>query len=614
MKYCTNCGNPLEESAAFCPSCGHQVAKPIETVTEAAAEEVKEAAAETAAAAEEAVSEGAAETAAAAEEAVSEAAEEVKEAAAPIAGPAVREAAPAEEPKKKKKGLKPIAIIAIVLAALAAIAGVLWGTGVLRKLIPDSRVKLGLAEKALIDKGVDEYFEKAKQLTDEAIKYDFNITAAIESEEAGLFSEIGIIKNLLSKFSIDLKLDVKDDHPNIGLGVNYSGNRVLDGSIITDGEKLGLYVPQLDSKYYVMNKDKLMQLATEDDNAKFPDLSFLNLDEAKTRAEIDKLFMIIGKLSTAENTVVEKDAEMKLYGGEKAVTGTRFTVTPSKEEFSAVIKELGEYLDSEESYFGGIVKQMAALASSIDGEEPEEGLFDELKNNSDKLAEDIMKEEPKLVAFMVGSDVVSNSVVFKSGSFLLDYEPQINDALRLFLNYEETFDFEGTKEKTTIAYDLNLTTYTDSTVIGTVKSSMGEGQDTLIEVNVSDIAPGKLTAKGTIKGSIGGTPFINITFTPEGETSKIAIEIDVESMISAAMNAVSEADDEFGIGDNDVDIDLDLDVQKIILNIIAAPGTGVEAPKDVEPTDLSNASTEEISEIFENMAENVTEILGSVLY
>ena len=608
MKYCTNCGNPLEESAAFCPSCGHQVAKPIEAVTEAAAEEVKEAAAETAAAAEEAVSE------AAAEEAVSEAAEEVKEAAAPIAGPAVREAAPAEEPKKKKKGLKPIAIIAIVLAALAAIAGVLWGTGVLRKLIPDSRVKLGLAEKALIDKGVDEYFEKAKQLTDEAIKYDFNITAAIESEEAGLFSEIGIIKSLLSKFSIDLKLDVKDDHPNIGLGVNYSGNRVLDGSIITDGEKLGLYVPQLDSKYYVMNKDKLMQLATEDDNAKFPDLSFLNLDEAKTRAEIDKLFMIIGKLSTAENTVVEKDAEMKLYGGEKAVTGTRFTVTPSKEEFSAVIKELGEYLDSEESYFGGIVKQMAALASSIDGEEPEEGLFDELKNNSDKLAEDIMKEEPKLVAFMVGSDVVSNSVVFKSGSFLLDYEPQIKDALRLFLNYEETFDFEGTKEKTTIAYDLNLTTYTDSTVIGTVKSSMGEGQDTLIEVNVSDIAPGKLTTKGTIKGSIGGTPFINITFTPEGETNKIAIEIDVESMISAAMNAVSEADDEFGIGDNDVDIDLDLDVQKIILNIIAAPGTGVEAPKDVEPTDLSNASMEEISEIFENMAENVTEILGSVLY
>ena len=63
-----------------------------------------------------------------------------------------------------------------------------------------------------------------------------------------------------------------------------------------------------------------------------------------------------------------------------------------------------------------------------------------------------------------------------------------------------------------------------------------------------------------------------------------------------------------------MDIDLDLDVQKIILNIIAAPGTGVEAPKDVEPTDLSNASTEEISEIFENMAENVTEILGSVLY
>lgn len=607
MKYCTNCGNPLEESAAFCPSCGHQVAKPIEAVTEAAAEEVK-AAAETAAAAEEAVSE------AAAEEAVSEAAEEVKEAAAPIAGPAVQEAAPAEEPKKKKKGLKPIAIIAIVLAALAAIVGVLWGTGVLRKLIPDSRVKLGLAEKALIDKGVDEYFERAKQLTDEAIKYDFNITAAIESEEAGLFSEIGIIKNLLSKFSIDLKLDVKDDQPNIGLGVNYSGNRVLDGSIITDGEKLGLYVPQLDSKYYVMNKDKLMQLATEDDNAKFPDLGFLNLDEAKTRAEIDKLFMIIGKLSTAENTVVEKDAEMKLYGGEKAVTGTRFTVTPSKEEFSAVIKELGEYLDSEESYFGGIVKQMAALASSIDGEEPEEGLFDELKNNSDKLAEDIIKEEPKLVAFMVGSDVVSNSVVFKSGSFLLDYEPQIQDALRLFLNYEETFDFEGTKEKTTIAYDLNLTTYTDSTVIGTVKSSMGEGQDTLIEVNVSDIAPGKLTTKGTIKGSIGGTPFINITFTPEGETNKIAIEIDVESMVSAAMNAVSEADDEFGIGDNDVDIDMDLDVQKVILNIIAAPGTGVEAPKDVEPTDLSNASTEEISEIFENMAENVTEILGSVLY
>ncbi|MBO6061560.1 MAG: zinc ribbon domain-containing protein, partial [Clostridia bacterium] len=119
MKFCPNCGEALEDEARFCPECGA--------------------------------------SAAAAEAAIEEA--PIKEAV-----PAAEAEAPAE-PRKKKSGVgKAIGIAALViLALLIAAAAVLYFTGLWQKLVPASRLKLGLAEKALVDRSLDDAFDKQNE-------------------------------------------------------------------------------------------------------------------------------------------------------------------------------------------------------------------------------------------------------------------------------------------------------------------------------------------------------------------------------------------------------------------------------------------------------------------
>lgn len=581
MRYCTNCGNPLDEAAAFCPSCGHAVAKTEEVVTEAA-------------------------------ETVTEAAEQTAEAAAEAAAPIMEEAAPAAEPApeaapaKTRKKMKPIAVIAIVLAALAAIAAVLWATGVFRKLLPDSRVKLGLAEKALVDSGLDAYFDAQDKV--EELKYDLNITAGIESDQAGMFSEIGIIKSILDSVSIDVKLDVKGEMPSFGLGINYQNNRVLDATVISEGDKFGLYIPQLDKNYYTITREKLTELITADaDELEIGGLlendSFdLKLDEEKTRKEIDDLLMICGKLSTEENTVIEKDVEVKLYGGEKTVNGTRFTITPNKEQFAAVIKQIGEYLSREDCYLGGLIRKMAVYDE--EGNKVEDP-FAEMVNNSETLADKVMKTEPKLVAVMVEGDVVSNTVITKDATVVCDHEPKVNDAERVYV----TVDSEGKRE---LEMDANYATINDTTVKGVIKITGEEIGDAIsVAIDLDGIDSKKLTANGSVKVSFADAEILTMTFTPEGEKNRIVAEFDVEKMITVSMQAIVDSDPDIDYDDLE---DAGVEVKKIILNVLAAPGTGVEAPKDIEPTDLSNATEEEISEIFENMFSELEDVLSGMLF
>lgn len=561
MKYCTNCGNNLEEGVAFCPSCGQSV-KASEAACEAAAEPAAEAAAEAV-----------------------QAAEPVSEPAAPV---------------KAKKRVKPGVIIAIVLAALLAIAAVLYFTGVFRKVLPPSRAKLGLAEKALVDNVLDETFDARDKSKDLFDKLDMTVTAAIETNgSGGMFSMTGIIKSVLEQVSLDLKIDGSEG-TKIGVGVNYSGNALLDGRIFIDEDQVGLYVPQLDSKYYVMSADALAELLNEADvtdadleslDLENTDLAaLLDFDEDKTRKEIYELLAIIGKVSTEENTLIEKGVEFALFDGAQTVTADRYTITPTKEQVAAVIKELGEHLSNESSYLGGKIREIAKLGDTVDGEEFDP--FKEIIDGADSAAEDFVKDNAKIVIAMVGDEIVSQRYINDNETLVFDDLKGENDARHMFIyneehgTYEIGDDYVAYDHKSTL--DMNFTVWTDTVKKGTVKFS-DDGNETMemtIDVTYTENEPFATTGRIEVKDNSGSIDLV-LTFNPEKKGNKIVLEFKG---------------------------DFDDEIEKVTVNFLLSEGTGVEAPKDVEPTDISDYTPEQIAEIFENMAGQLEDVFSDMLF
>jgi uncharacterized Zn finger protein (UPF0148 family) len=554
MKYCTNCGNPLDESVAFCPSCGQSV-KASEATCEAAAEPAAEAAAEAV-----------------------QAAEPVSEPAAPV---------------KAKKRVKPGVIIAIVLAALLAIAAVLYFTGVFRKVLPASRAKLALAEKALVDNVLDETFDARDKSKDLFDKLDMTITAAIETNgSGGMFSTTGIIKSILEQVSLDLKIDGSEG-TKIGVGVNYSGNALLDGRIFIDEDQVGLYVPQLDSKYYVMSADALAKLLNEADvtdadleslDLENTDLAaLLDFDEDKTRKEIYELLAIIGKISTEENTVIEKGVEFALFDGAQTVTADRYTITPTKEQVAAVIKELGEHLSNESSYLGGKIREIAKLGDTVDGEEFDP--FKEIIDGADSAAEDFVKDNAKIVIAMVGDDIVSQRYISDKETTVIDDLKGEGDARHIFIMNESTeYDYKMT-------VDLDFAVWNDTTYKGTIKFDDGymDKYDMTVDVNAPENEPFATTGRIEVVNTFEDEEYMRVvlTFNPEKNGNKIVMEYKV---------------------------DFDDEIEKITVNFLLSEGTGVEAPKDVEPTDISDYTPEQIAEIFENMAGQLEDVFTDMLF
>ena len=141
MRYCSKCGEPLKDEAVFCPICGNKVVMP----------EAEEVPAE-----------------------INEAPAEINEA------PAEAYETPAA-PKKRKKGGKValiVALVAVGLVALLLIAGaLLYFTGAYAKLLPASRLKLGLAEKEYVERALDDFFENYNEATERSENFEMTHSA-----------------------------------------------------------------------------------------------------------------------------------------------------------------------------------------------------------------------------------------------------------------------------------------------------------------------------------------------------------------------------------------------------------------------------------------------------
>lgn len=557
MKFCPNCGEALEDEARFCPECGA--------------------------------------SAAAAEAAIEEA--PIKEAV-----PAAEAEAPAE-PRKKKSGVgKAIGIaVLVILALLIAAAAVLYFTGLWQKLVPASRLKLGLAEKALVDRGLDDAFDKQNEPIRSALtelKAKAEVTCEIDAD-GGMFSEITYIKALIDELKLDLDLDCDKDDRNIKLGLTYKGNPMLDGTVLINSEQLGLYIPQLDSNYYTISAEKLKELMLDEEGADI-DLAKLDLspfDEAKTRKEVMDLLKILAKLSTKENTDITKGFEVSLFDSKTLTKTDKYVITPTEEQLKAVIDELADYLGREDSYLGGrlngfysVLKSLSGSGSAmvyIDGEPTEteveelpETLSEFIKSKSGEIAKQFAEQKVFFEIYMQGDEVVSHRVISQKSQVAIDHVTE-GKVRHVFTSVVEDGDRTTTDvnidetdlSKTVIDYKANA--------YGSVTEAHGVFDQT------------KHSAIGTMPGAISfkseGEELVNITVAEKGDGMEHIIVITLPEYADSEINAI-----------------------KITANV--TEGSGVSAPAGVSPVDLSDKSEEEIGEIFENMIEEFSDVLTGTLF
>ena len=563
MKYCTNCGQSLPDDAVFCPMCG------VSVQTEPSAP---------------------------AEAPVKEEAPEIT-AEAPAAAADIPEAKP--EKKRSKAGKKIGIAVAIVLGVLLAAAAVLYFTGLWKQLLPASRLKLGLAEKALVERGLDEAFDPKDAEVRSAfkdMKANVDVTCELEAD-GGFFSEITYIKMLVDELKLNINVDQSEAAQNMKLGLTYKGNPMLDATVLKDGEKLGIYVPQLDGNYYTLTLDKLKELAKDETDADLvSELDLTPFDEDKTRREVMELLMIVAKLSTKENTEISKGAEVSLFGMRTLTKTDKYTIKPTEEQIKAVIDEIADQLAKDGSYLGerlgGFYSAIANMSGSemsqvyIDGEitQPEalpETLPEFIRTKSGEIAKSFAEKNGRIEIFMIGSDVVSHRFITDDGEYIVDHEEKgkVQHAFMAVRESEQRLSADLKLDrtdaaKTTIDYDI-----------------IDETGDTNVRIScVFDTT--KRSAIGTCPGTVSvkanGNEMLGITVSEKGDGMEHVIKIDLSS-------SVFEGED------------LELKGLKIVANV--TEGEGVSAPAGVSPTDLSDKSAEEIGEIFENMLNE----LGSVL-
>ena len=577
MKYCANCGEPLSDEAVFCPICGKKVAA-------AEAEPVRE------------------------EEPAPEAESESK-------APEADETPSAPEKKKKrgKAGLI-IALVAVGLIALLLIAGAItYFSGAYVKLLPASRLKLGVAEKAYVDRALDDFFENYNKSVDKSdafeLKADLDITADIElSDDAGVFSEAMIINSLLEKAALKVKLDINEEHRNLLLEASYSNNPIVDARLINTKELVGLYVPLLDDKYYTATPEELADLLKEVSDEysvtgtdELPVLSGdqLNigtLDEQKLRAEIMDLLKIVGKLSTKENTVIERGHTQNIAGkfDEK---GDLYTITPSEAEFEAVFNEVADYLAKDGCYITELVNKVAAGFDSNDQDEAFD-LAKYVRDNAHDNAAELAESNSRIVVFMVGTEILSQSFVDDESHVVYD------EVTRDKVEYKYVLIEDNEDGGAEILLENNIAdknkrsgkltadfTVTDPLTFGGFK-----GGKFVLDYNLDKTKTSAIkTYPGTAVLSFQGEEIVSLTITPVGDNMKHTMILDLEKM-GGFMDEFEE-----------------LDISKVTLIALVSEGTGVEAPTGVEPTSIADYSPEQLAEILSDMFESLSSQLIRIL-
>lgn len=187
---------------------------------------------------------------------------------------------------------------------------------------------------------------------------DMTISAAADSYE---------LNQYLSDSSVVLKLDASQSSLLASGELTLMGSPVLSGTVTYDKNQLGVYLPELDDNYYVMDVDTLME-SMYPGSVNLRDTKMPQFSGKEWRALADTYLDLVYTAVTKENLTVSKGETFRLPQLGGSYTGTVYTYRPKAEDIEAMLESLADHLEQDKELRSLIQKvaSSSALQNSLD--------------------------------------------------------------------------------------------------------------------------------------------------------------------------------------------------------------------------------------------------------
>ena len=556
MKFCAQCGEPLEDGDIFCPNCG----SPQSSDTGSSERNANASGADTG---------------------LTQTTDSIVD-------------LPEPTPKKKKIKIKPKAIIAIAL--VAAIVGGLAAlilSGAYAALLPAGKLKLGLAEKKLFGEVANDPLVRdidAKQLSFE-LTFDFEDFDEIDSDAA----------DLLNKAKINFDYDAKGK--GIGLTAGLKGNTLLDFRMICDGEKVGLYLSPASDDYYIANVRTVLETITG--NNDLPeinlDILFEQMDTAKVKKDGNAILGILAKSLSKAEIDIEKKVDIELFGEDDLVNCVEYDIDLDDEELiEDLINDIADYLDSDscytKQYYDKILeapiieyamKQSYGYGYSSSAITSFSDVIDQLRDYAPELAEEIVDLDLSLRVYMKGNTIVRQILCSEDGAIGYDSYKEGNTVHTMFYFLDDPDRIEDA--------DAVIDFYTKfNGSKREIRAEAREGFDEEPEFTLTaDIDTSSRSAIGTYEG----TYKVELrTYSYYYGNNTIELNMDVSRSGSGMMHKIAYESGSDGSFD---------------VNLLVSSGKSVKAPSGASKEDISDYSQRELISLAERLAQKLYTKLGN---
>ena len=397
MKKCTSCGAVMSDSDKFCTNCGSASAVSIEP-------EQPELPTEPELPAEPVIAEAAAAEAPAfppePEKPAYPTEPEIKETAQET--PYVNTAAVAQQPEKPKK--KKTGLIVGIIAALAVIAAVLFfikccgGKSKPIDRFRSAQERFMAAEVMDSETSIEQFLRGKAEVPDRNISTD----ASLRLDIPGL-DLLGTGADIISDFEIAFGINSSEESGLYGGAIKYKGSPVLSVTVVPDGDRLGIYIPELSDEYYSLDPKLIAGLlassgisltdmvSVREEGALAGELEYETVpDLSRAYDDIKARYEAIIEKGLVEEDFADGEELTALRGLGTELSGAKTVVfTPNAERIGAMLKELGAAVKEDEAlsnyvlslvehYWGKVgVRLAASLIASVTAEDDDKVFGDD---------------------------------------------------------------------------------------------------------------------------------------------------------------------------------------------------------------------------------------------
>lgn len=241
--------------------------------------------------------------------------------------------------------------LAAVIAVLAAVA--VGGWLLADRLAVSPATKFLSYHTALFSERVLEPLRALEELHGPGrLSADVTVTAAVDNEA---------LASYLDSSSLALKADVREDSMLLGCEIDLLGSTVLNGTVTYADGKLGVYLPELDSNYYVLDlAPAVMEVSGQEPDLSGPPLPPISL--GGLQAALGPYWDAVTALVNGQNITQEKGVSGVLRVLPSGGTCQVYAFRPTEDSLESFLLALADILEQD----GGLRQFIReALSSAI---------------------------------------------------------------------------------------------------------------------------------------------------------------------------------------------------------------------------------------------------------